>query len=71
MKTTNSLLIMITQNCYMAKLDIKDAYYSITLLEKHQKYLKLFFWGNFINSPTSLTACFLDQEGLQNCLKQL
>ena len=55
----------------MAKLDIKDAYYSVTLLEKHQKYLKLFFWGNFINSPTSLRACLLDQEGLQNCLKQL
>ena len=38
METTNSILLMITANCYMAKLDIKDAYYSIPILEKHQKY---------------------------------
>ena len=38
METTNSVLLMITANCYMAKLDIKDAYYSIPILEKHQKY---------------------------------
>ena len=29
----------------MAKLDIKDAYYSISILEEHQKYLKFLFGG--------------------------
>ena len=45
METINSVLTMITPNCYMAKLDVKDAYYSISILEKHQKYLKFFFGG--------------------------
>ena len=48
METINySVLIMIAPNCYMAKLDIKDAYYSIPILEEHQKYLKFLFRGNF------------------------
>ena len=45
METINSILTMITPNCYMAKPDIKDAYYSIPILEKHQKYLKYLFGG--------------------------
>ena len=45
METINSIITMITPNCYMAKLDIKDAYYSILILEEHQKYLKFLFGG--------------------------
>ena len=45
METINSILTIITPNCYMAKLDIKDAYYSILILEEHQKYLKFLFGG--------------------------
>ena len=40
-ETINPILTMITPNCYMAKLDIKD--YSIPILEEHQKYLKILF----------------------------
>ena len=29
----------------MANLDIKDVYYSMSILEKHQNYLKLLFGG--------------------------
>ena len=31
---------MITPNCYTTKLDIKDAYYSIPILEEDHKDLK-------------------------------
>ena len=50
---------MITPNCYMAKLDIKDAYYSIPILEEHQKYLNFLFEGNlyqFTFSPNELCS---------------
>ena len=44
---------MITPHCYMAKIDIQDAYHSIPILEEHQKYF----------------TCLLDLalENLQNC----
>ena len=45
METIYSILTVITPNCYKAKRDIKDAYYSIPILEEHQKYLKSLFGG--------------------------
>ena len=35
-----SVLNLVTPNCYMAKIDIKDAFYSIPILPEHQKFLK-------------------------------
>ena len=29
-----------TPNCFMVKIDIKDAYYSISILDEQQKFLK-------------------------------
>ena len=40
MQTLSSILSMIRPNMYMAKLDIKDAYYSIPIRKIDQKYLK-------------------------------
>ena len=45
METIYSILTVITPNCYKAKRDIKGAYYSIPILEEHQKYLKFLFGG--------------------------
>ena len=45
MATINSVLNLITPNCFMAKVDIKDAYYSVPIMEEHQKYLKFWFKG--------------------------
>ena len=36
----NEILKLVERNCYMAALDIKDAYYSIPVEENFQKYLK-------------------------------
>lgn len=40
METISTILCLIRPNCFMAKVDIKDAYYSIPILEEHQKFLK-------------------------------
>ena len=51
---------LITQNCYMASIDLKDAYYSVPIAKPHQKYLK-FEWNNMLYKFT----CFLN--GLAFC----
>ena len=45
METIKSVLTLIAPNCFMAKIDIKDAYYSIPIAFEHQKYLKFFYNG--------------------------
>ena len=52
METIKSILTLVTPNCYMAKVDIKDAYYSVPILPEHQKYFSNFISTleeNFIN----------------------
>ena len=45
METIKSILTLVTPNCYMVKVDIKDAYHSVPILPEHQKYLKFYFRG--------------------------
>ena len=45
METIKSILTLAIPNCYMAKVYIKNAYYSVPILPKHQKYLKFYFRG--------------------------
>ena len=45
LETIKSILTLVTPNCYMAKVDIKDSYYSVPILPEHQKYLKFYFRG--------------------------
>ena len=40
MQTLTSILCLVRPNMYLAKLDIKDAYYSIPIYKDHQKLLK-------------------------------
>ena len=59
MSTIGSVLNVITKDCYMAKIDIKDAYYSVPILDKHQKYLKCYFKGQlyqFMCLPNGLSS---------------
>ena len=41
------ILTLVTTNCYMAKVDIKDAHYSVPILPEYQRYLKFYFRGKF------------------------
>ena len=45
METIKSALNLETPNCYMAKIEIKDAYYSIPILTEHQQFLKISLQG--------------------------
>ena len=45
METINSILRLVTKDCYFTSIDIKDAYYSVPIKADHQKWLKFIFDG--------------------------
>ena len=59
MESLNQVVHMMKPGCFMASLDIRDAYYSVSIHEQHQKYLK-FQWNGqlyqFLCMPNGL-AC--------------
>ena len=40
MKRIQSVINMVIPNCFMASVDIKDAYYSVPIAPEHRKYLR-------------------------------
>ena len=63
METIQQVLSMITPNCWMASIDLKDAYYSVRVHPAYQKYLKFAF-------PGSLYAYTAYPNGLASCPRQ-
>ena len=58
MDTISSILHLVRPNMFLAKLDIKDAYYSIPIEDSHQKLLKFKFEGKlykFLAFPNGYT----------------
>ena len=53
MDTLETAIKLIFRGCYMTSIDLKDAYYSVPISEKHRKYLR-FSWGNQIWRFTAL-----------------
>ena len=45
MDTLETAIRMMKPGCYMASIDLKDAYYTVAVAEEHQKYLKFVFDG--------------------------
>ena len=45
MEIIKTMLTLVTPNCYMAKVDIKDVYYSVSIPPEHRKYRKFYFRG--------------------------
>ena len=45
MDSFQSALLLVTQNCYMASIDLKDAYYSVPINPAHRPFLR-FYWNN-------------------------
>ena len=69
MSTIGSELNLITKDYYMANIDIKDAYYSVPILDKQQKYLKFKFKGQlyqFTWLPNGLSSGPTGPERLLN-----
>ena len=60
MDTVWTAINMMKPNCFMASMDLKDAYYSVPICQNHQKYLKFFWKGKFYTSqvfPNGLALC--------------
>lgn len=60
MDSLNTIIKLMTKNCYMASLDMKDAYYTIPIRENDKKYLR-FRWDEkifqFNALPNGLSCC--------------
>ena len=60
MDTVHTALDLITQNCWMASLDLKDAYYSVGVHPDFQKYLKFAYKSKlykYTAYPNGLSSC--------------
>lgn len=59
MENLNSAINLMEKNCYMASIDLKDAYYSVNVDEAYRKYLR-FTWNDqlyqFTCLPNGLTS---------------
>ena len=60
METIQSILAMITLNCWMASIDLNDAYYSVRIHPSCQRYLKFCYEGSlyaYTAYPNGLASC--------------
>jgi len=59
MDTVHTCVALMTRGCFMASLDLRDAYYSVPIHTDHQKYLK-FIWNEqlykFVCLPNGLAS---------------
>ncbi|XP_077980249.1 uncharacterized protein LOC144435531 [Glandiceps talaboti] len=53
MESLMSVITLMQKDCYMASIDLKDAYYSVPIASQHQKYLK-FIWKEQLYQFTCL-----------------
>ena len=59
MENLKSAITLMSPNCYMASIDLKDAYYSVSVDTNHRKHLR-FIWRNqlfqFTCPPNGLSS---------------
>ena len=48
MDTLNTIVNLMSKDCYMASLDLKDAYYSVPISKKDRKFLRFRFYGKML-----------------------
>ena len=53
MDSIQAIVKLVTPNCFMASLDLKDAYYSLPIKKAHRKFLR-FFWRDKLYEFTCL-----------------
>lgn len=62
-----TVIRMMKPNCYMASIDIKDAYYSVPIAATNQKYLKFEWKGNLYKFTCFPNGWLCAQENSLNC----
>ena len=53
MDTLNTVIKLIEKDCYMASIDLEDAYYSVSITPADRKYLR-FMWRGSLSQFTCL-----------------
>ena len=53
MDTLSTVLKLVKRNCFMASVDLKDAYYAVRVARSHRKYLR-FFWNDVLYQYTCM-----------------
>ena len=59
METLPSVLITLTKGCWLASIDLKDAYFHVAVVAHHQQYLRFHFGGQayqYVTLPFGLTS---------------
>ena len=59
-RESSTVVNMVKPNCFMASVDLKDAYYSVPIALEHQKYFKFSWEGQlykFVCFPNGLDFC--------------
>jgi hypothetical protein len=59
MDSLTTIVQLVDKNCFMASIDLKDAYYSIPIRHEDRKYLRFFWNGNlyqFTCLPNGLSS---------------
>ena len=64
MDTIHAALKLVSPNCWISSIDLKDAYYSVRIAPQYQNYLKFFF-----NDQLYQFTAF--SNGLSSCAKKL
>ena len=54
MNTIHTAASLMTKNCYMGSIDLRDAYYTINIAEEDRNYLK-FYWKSELFRYTCLS----------------
>ena len=60
MESIHTILELVTPGCWMASIDLKDAYYSVKIHPQSQKYLKFFYKTQlfmYTAYPNGLSSC--------------
>ena len=60
MESLTTVLNMVKPGCFMASIDLKDAYHSVPIATEHHKYLKFQWQGklyNYVCFPNGLAFC--------------
>ena len=70
MDTLDTGTKMTKPGCYMASVDLKDAYYTVPIHKDHQKILKIEIRVAFINILASQMASRVLHAFLQRCSSQ-
>jgi hypothetical protein len=71
MDSLNTIVKLVDKNCFMASIDLKDAYYSIPIRKEDRKYLRFFWNGNFYQFTCLPNGLSVDLENLLRSLNLL